>query len=96
VWKIRRFIPDRNPIYSLVIMSLLANIAFHYTFRQVAAERFALADFGRAWKMLESRKNLKPEKCFSKPQTPKNPLHALLGVLCCARFSAFNVRRIRY
>jgi hypothetical protein len=23
---------------------------------------------------------LKPEKCFSKPQTPKNPLHALLGV----------------
>ena len=28
--------------------------------------------------MLESRKNLKPEKCYSKPQTPKNPLHALL------------------
>jgi hypothetical protein len=32
--------------------------------------------------MPESRKNLKPEKCFSKPQTPKNPLHALLGVFC--------------
>ena len=31
--------------------------------------------------MLESRKKTKPEKCFSKPQTPKNPLHALLGNL---------------
>src|SRR5688572_23722590 len=29
--------------------------------------------------MLESRKNPKPEKCFSKPQTPTNPLHTLLG-----------------
>jgi len=27
------------------------------------------------------RKNPKPEKCYSKPQTPKNPLHALLGNL---------------
>ena len=29
--------------------------------------------------MPESRKNSKPEKCCSKPQTPKNPLHAVLG-----------------
>lgn len=29
--------------------------------------------------MPESRKNPKPEKCFSKPQTPTNPLHALLA-----------------
>ncbi len=42
-------------------------------------QRFALADFGRAEILFESRKNPKPEKCFSKPQTPKNPLHALLG-----------------
>jgi hypothetical protein len=40
--------------------------------------RFALADFGRAWIRLGSRKSPKPEKCFSKPQTPKNPLHAVL------------------
>jgi len=31
--------------------------------------------------MPESRKNSKREKCLSKPQTPKNPLHALLGNL---------------
>ena len=31
--------------------------------------------------MPESRKNPKPEKWYSKPQTPKNPLHALLGVV---------------
>jgi len=43
------------------------------------AERLALADFGRAEKLFESRKNPKPEKCCSKPQTPKNPLHAVLG-----------------
>jgi len=43
------------------------------------AERLALADFGRAWKRFERRKNLKREKCYSKPQTPKNPLHALFG-----------------
>jgi len=36
---------------------------------------------GRAGKMPESRKNPKPEKCFSKPQTPHHPLHALLGVV---------------
>jgi len=87
VWKIRRFIPDRNPIYSLVIMSLLANIAFHYTFRQVAAERFALVVCGRAGIMLESRKNPKPEKCFSKPQTPTNPLHAVLDAFTGARLA---------
>ena len=29
--------------------------------------------------MPESRKNSKPGKCYSKPQTPKNPLHAVLG-----------------
>ena len=31
--------------------------------------------------MPESRKNPKPEKWYSKPQTPKNPLHAVLGNL---------------
>jgi len=30
--------------------------------------------------MPESRKNPKPEKCLSKPQTPTNPLHAVLGM----------------
>jgi len=45
-----------------------------------AAQRLALADFGRAEKMFEGRKNPKPEKCSSKPQTPKNPLHVLLGM----------------
>jgi hypothetical protein len=54
---------------------------------QGTAQRFALADFGRAGKMPESRKNLKPEKYFSKPQTPKNPLHALFGGSMNARLA---------
>jgi hypothetical protein len=29
--------------------------------------------------MPESGKNPKPEKCFSKPQNPHHPLHALLA-----------------
>ena len=45
-------------------------------------KRFALVVVGRAGKMFESRKNPKPEKCLSKPQTPKNPLHAFLGAVC--------------
>ena len=37
---------------------------------------FALAAVGRAWILLGSRKNSKPEKCLKKPQTPNRPLHA--------------------
>ena len=48
---------------------------------QGACQRFALPACGRAEKMIESRKNPKPEKCYSKPQTPKNPLHALLDAV---------------
>ena len=55
---------------------------------RIAAQRFALPACGRAGKMFESRKNPKPEKCSSKPQTPKNPLHAVLGALAGRRLFA--------
>ena len=45
------------------------------------AQRFALPACGRAWKMLGSRKNPKPEKCLKMPQTPTRRVHALLGNL---------------
>jgi hypothetical protein len=44
-----------------------------------AAQRFALLALGRAWTMLGSRKNSKPEKCLKMPQNPQRPVHALLG-----------------
>jgi hypothetical protein len=34
---------------------------------------------GRAWTMLGSRKNSKPEKCSKMPQNPTRQVHALLG-----------------
>jgi hypothetical protein len=45
------------------------------------AERFALPACGRAWTMLESRKNSKPEKCSKMPQNPTRQVHALLGTV---------------
>jgi len=46
-----------------------------------AAERFALLALGRAWTLLGSRKNSKPEKCSKMPQNPQRQVHALLGNL---------------
>jgi hypothetical protein len=49
---------------------------------------------GRAWIMLESRKNSKPEKCLKMPHavpaggSPQRPVHAVLGAFYLkARFS---------
>jgi len=44
-----------------------------------AAQRIALLALGRAWTLLGSRKNLKPEKCSKMRQNPQRPVHALLG-----------------
>ena len=35
----------------------------------------------RAWTLLESRKNSKPEKYLKTAQTPQRPVHAVLGGL---------------
>jgi len=50
-----------------------------------AAERFALLALGRAWTLLGSKKNSKQEKSLKMRQNPQRPVHALLGVFCCAR-----------
>ena len=47
---------------------------------QGVAQRFALPACGRAWTMLGSRKNSKPEKCLKMPQNPTRQVHAVLGV----------------
>ena len=44
-----------------------------------AAQRFALPACGRAWTLLGSRKNSKPEKCLKTAQNPQRPVHTLLG-----------------
>ena len=44
-----------------------------------AGSPFPVVAVGRAWILLESRKNSKPEKCSKKPQNPHRPLHALFG-----------------
>jgi len=46
-----------------------------------AAQRLALPACGRAWTLLESRKNSKPEKCLKMPQNPTRQVHALLGAV---------------
>ncbi|HEV2876539.1 MAG TPA: hypothetical protein VGW09_04620 [Nitrososphaeraceae archaeon] len=46
---------------------------------QATAQRLALLALGRAWIMLESRKNSKRGKCLKMPQNPQRPVHALLG-----------------
>jgi hypothetical protein len=46
-----------------------------------AAERFALLALGRAWILLGSRENSKPEKCLKMPQNPTRQVHALLGTV---------------
>jgi len=45
----------------------------------VPAQRFALLAGGRAWTMLGSRENSKPEKCLKMATNPTCPVHALLG-----------------
>jgi hypothetical protein len=47
---------------------------------ELAAQRSALLALGRAWILLGSGKNSKPEKYSKKPQNPQRPVHALLGV----------------
>ena len=44
-----------------------------------AAQRFALLALGRAWTLLGSRKNSKPEKCSTRsvPQNPQRPVHPI-------------------
>ena len=44
----------------------------------LVAQRFALLALGRAWTLLESSINSKPEKCLKMPQNPQRPVHALL------------------
>jgi len=44
-----------------------------------ASQRFALLALGRAWIMLESRKNSQPEKCLQMATNPQRPVHAVLG-----------------
>ena len=41
--------------------------------------RFALPACGRAWTLLGSRENSKPEKCLKMRQNPQRPVHALLA-----------------
>jgi hypothetical protein len=36
---------------------------------------------GRAWTLLGSRENSKPEKCLKTAQNPQRPVHALLGIV---------------
>jgi len=57
------------------------------------AQRFALADFGRAGIMFKGRKNSKPEKCLKMPQNPTRQVHALLGgaMLCKTRWLLKNL-----
>jgi len=43
------------------------------------AQRFALPACGRAWTMLGSRKNPKPEKCSKMPQNPQRQVHPEQG-----------------
>jgi hypothetical protein len=45
-----------------------------------AAQRFALLALGRAWTLLGSSINSKPEKCLKMPQNPQRPVHA--GLAC--------------
>jgi hypothetical protein len=45
----------------------------------LAAERLALLALGRAWTLLGSRKNSKPEKCSKMPQNPTRQVHAVFG-----------------
>jgi len=54
-------------------------IFIDYLVMQGTAQRFALPACGRAWTMLGSRKNSKPEKCSKMPQNPTRQVHALLG-----------------
>src|SRR6266511_43173 len=46
-------------------------------------QRFALLAGGRAWTMLGSRKNSKPENYLKLPQDPTCPVHAVLGANTC-------------
>ncbi len=48
------------------------------------AQRFALVAVGRAWILLGSRKNSKPENYLKMRQNPHRPLHAVLGGVCFA------------
>ena len=46
---------------------------------RLVAHRFTLLALGRAWILLGSRKNLKPEKCSKMRQNLQRPVHAVLG-----------------
>jgi len=50
-----------------------------FTLEPSTAQRFALLALGRAWTLLGSRKNSKPEKCLKMPQNPTRQVHALLA-----------------
>ncbi|MDO9129214.1 MAG: hypothetical protein Q7U34_05040, partial [Anaerolineales bacterium] len=50
------------------------------SFQTQRAQRFALLAGGRAWTMLGSRKNSKPEKCLKMATNPTCPVHAMLGI----------------
>jgi len=56
-------------------MNLFPTIYRHH----LASQRLALLALGRAWTLLGSRKNSKPEKCSKMPQNPTRQVHAVLG-----------------
>ena len=56
----------------------------------ICAQRFALAAGGRAWTLLESRENSKPEKRSKTAQSPTSRLHALLARFWLARLTAWK------
>jgi len=51
----------------------------HTAGESLAAQRFALLAGGRAWTMLGSRRNSKPEKCLNMVTNPTCPVHAVLA-----------------
>jgi hypothetical protein len=52
-----------------------------------AAQRFALADFGRAEILFGSRKNFTQEKGFKNAQNPTCRVHAVLATILAKRYA---------
>ena len=68
-------------------------LPFFCTTISTSAQRFALLAGGRAWTMLGSRENSKPEKCSKMPQNPTCPVH--LVMMAGDHFPRENVWRPR-